>query len=85
MRPTRGSSGRLQELFEWLGLDVDENQLATFIERHTFNQLPDADRGPNKFFRSANPGLWRENLTGDEQTAVNDIIGAKLREVGYES
>jgi hypothetical protein len=34
--------------------------------------------------RAATPGLWRENLTEDEQRTMDEIMGAKLAELGYE-
>jgi hypothetical protein len=34
--------------------------------------------------RAATPGLWRENLTEDEQRTMHDIMGAKLGELGYD-
>lgn len=74
----------LRSLLDWLELDIGESQLATMIEQHAFERIPDAARGSEAFFRAASPGLWRENLSADEQAAVNEIIGAKLRELGYE-
>jgi hypothetical protein len=34
--------------------------------------------------RAATPGLWRENLTEDEQRTMHEIMGAKLAELGYD-
>ena len=50
----------------------------------TFETLPVAERGPDKFFRSARPGAWRENLSDREHAAVERVIGPKLQELGYE-
>jgi hypothetical protein len=45
--------------------------------------VPAERRGSLEFFRAASPGLWRENLTAEEQGAMEDVIGPKLREIGY--
>jgi hypothetical protein len=76
--------GHLRSLLEWLGLDADEEQLATWTQRHDFERIPAEARGPQAFYRAAKPGLWRENLTAEEQAIVEAIIGAKVRELGYD-
>jgi hypothetical protein len=75
----------LRALLEWLELDVDEARLAGLIERHAFEKLPAEARGEDSFARAASPGLWRENMSDEEQTLIERVIGAKLRELGYEA
>jgi hypothetical protein len=58
-------------------------QLRGLIERNDFRRLPLQARGEHEFYRAAQPGLWRENLTRDEQDAVERVLGSKLRELGY--
>jgi hypothetical protein len=36
------------------------------------------------FHRAATPGLWRENMSPAEQEAVEQVLGDKLRELGYQ-
>ncbi len=72
-------------LARWLTLDVADAQLERAVDEGAFGRLPAAQRGPGQFFRSAQPGLWRENLSADEQDAVERVLGAKLRQLGYES
>lgn len=72
----------LGELFEWLGVPLERGEVAAVVERFDFERLP--HRGPAKQNRSATPGAWRDNLRADEQAAVEEILGAKLRELGYD-
>jgi hypothetical protein len=74
----------LGAVFEWLGLRVDSEQLARIVEENTFERLSDGVTGPQAFFRAGTPGFWRENLRAEEQAAVAEVIGPKLRELGYE-
>ena len=74
-----------RDLCRWLGLDPPEEVLQRAVEEHTFERLPPEGRGPNEFLRSAQPGLWREHLSSDEQKAVEGVLAAKLRELGYET
>ena len=75
----------LGSLVDWLGLDTSDAEVKENVERNAFDRLPEDSRGPQQFFRAATPGLWRENLTADEQRLLESIIGTKLRELGYES
>jgi hypothetical protein len=76
---------RMTELIEWLGLRLDTVRLRALVERHSFEAIPEPERGPTKFYRAARPGLWRENLKPAERERVQEILGPKLRELGYES
>jgi len=68
------------ELFEWLGVGLDRAEVASVVDRHRFKHQ---DKGPTRQNRFATPGAWRENLRPDERAAVEEILGAKLRELGY--
>ena len=74
----------VRDVLRWLRLDVDEARLATAVEQLSFEALPDSVRGQGKFARAATPGLWRENLTAEEQTLIHETIGDALVKLGYE-
>jgi hypothetical protein len=80
-RPVAG----LGRVLNWLELELDGSELAAVVERHSFERLPPKARGPTQFFRAAAPGMWRENLTDQERTAVERVLGRKLRELGYDA
>jgi Sulfotransferase family len=73
---------RLVELFEWLGVPLDLVDVATVVDRFAFERLP--HRGPDEQNRFATPGAWRDNLRPDERTAVENVLLAKLQELGYD-
>lgn len=75
--------GTLRPLLEWLGLDVDEQTLSAVVATHAFEALPATEKGSGKFARAATPGLWRENLSENEKEAMEEIMGEKLRKLGY--
>jgi hypothetical protein len=74
----------LRALSSWLKLSAPDETLQRIVADTAFEALPAAERGPDKFYRSAQPGAWRENLSDREQAAVERVIGAKLTELGYE-
>ena len=75
--------GQLRPLLGGIGLHADDAQLAALVERHSFESTPASERGPKGFRRAATPGLWRQNLSDDEQALLEEIMGPKLRELGY--
>jgi hypothetical protein len=72
----------LAELFEWLELPIEGTDVAAIVERLKFERL--GERGAAQFNRFATPGAWRENLRAEERAAVEEILGAKLHELGYD-
>jgi hypothetical protein len=73
----------IASLVEWLGLSADADRVREVVARMGFDRVDPAERGRGKFARAAKPGLWRENLTAEEQRLIEDLIGPNLRELGY--
>jgi Sulfotransferase family len=71
----------LSEFFEWLGIPMAPGDVEAVVERQSFERLP--VRGANRQNRFATPGAWRQNLAPDERAAMEDIIGEKVRQLGY--
>jgi hypothetical protein len=71
----------LAALFEWLGVAGEGVDVAAVVDRFAFERLP--RRGAAEHHRFARPGGWRETLRDEERAAVERILGAKLRELGY--
>jgi hypothetical protein len=64
-------------------LDLDRDRVPEVVERRRFEELPPDTRGPSQAVRSATPGGWRENLTTEEQRAMEEELGNALAEFGY--
>ena len=73
----------LAPVIDWLGVPWDAARIGSVVERHAFDSLGGADRGPGKYFRAATPGLWRENLSVEERSMAEEIMGPELRALGY--
>lgn len=76
------TEGNLRRIFGWLGVAAPNN-IGDFVERLSFESLPEHDRGSGRFARAASPGLWRENLTDEEQRAVTKVLASTLESMGY--
>lgn len=77
------TAGALRGIFGWLGLPREDGQIAETVAAHDFAEIPADMRGPGRKWRAATPGLWRENLSPEEQLATAEIMGPRLAELGY--
>jgi hypothetical protein len=72
--------GTLETMYAALGIEVDQSQLAAAVAKHSWEQIPDSDKGSGKFYRKAAPGSWREDLSPDQIKLVEEITGPILSE-----
>lgn len=79
----RDPAGGLAELDEWLDLRRGPAGRAEAIASNDFDAAPDEVKGSGRELRAAQPGLWRQNRTPAEQRIMEEVMGEKLREVGY--
>jgi hypothetical protein len=77
------TSGGLERMLQWLGVQVAPETVHAAVERRAFATIPPEQKGPGRRARSATPGMWRERLRPGEIELVEEIMGAKLRELGY--
>jgi hypothetical protein len=73
----------LDRIARWLGVDASDRWVAEVASRHAFERIPKEERGSGKFHRAATPGLWRRNMSAAEQAMMEEVMGDKLRELGY--
>ena len=74
---------KLRAIFDWLEVSVPESRLERIVANYSFKAIDPERRGPGTPYRAAQPGLWRESFNEQEQTVLEDIMGEKLRELGY--
>jgi Sulfotransferase family len=76
-------AGQLVRIADALGLTVPAAALADVAAEFDYERVPAADKGEDKFIRSATPGGWRENCTPAEQEAMHEVMGPVLASMGY--
>lgn len=74
---------QLLSIYSWLQLEPPPN-LEERVQGLSFSAVPESDRGSGRFQRAATPGLWRENLSPEEQDLCMEIMGPVLVSTGYE-
>jgi Sulfotransferase family len=73
--------GELGRLCEWIGFERDRAALEAAVRTNAFGASEPT--GPSEFARAASPGLWRQNLSSEEQRIAEEIMGERLADLGY--
>jgi hypothetical protein len=76
--------GTLRRLVDWLGPQRTDEELEAAVAALAFETYPARAKGPTKPLRAATPGLWRENMSAREHAVMEETMGPKLVELGYE-
>ena len=72
--------GTMKRMYGALGVPVDEARLAQAVEKHSWENIPDEEKGQGKFYRKATPQGWREDLTRHQVRTVERITAPLLEE-----
>jgi peptidoglycan/xylan/chitin deacetylase (PgdA/CDA1 family) len=73
----------LRDLVDFMGLRKGDRWVERSVEVNSFESVAPEHKGPTKFFRSASPGSWRNNMSDEETAILHEVMGKKLREFGY--
>jgi hypothetical protein len=68
----------LKNMYAALGIEVDEGQLEAAVAKHSWTQIPDSEKGSGKFYRKAEPGGWKDDLSAEQIRLIEDITGPIL-------
>ena len=72
--------GTMRRIYSALEIPVDEDELARAVEKHSWENIPEEEKGEGKKRRKAKPGGWREDLTSRQVEIVEDITAPLLGE-----
>jgi Sulfotransferase family len=72
--------GTMRRIYSELGIPADEGKLAKAVEKHSWENIPEEQKGEGKTFRKARPGGWREDLTPEQAEMVERIAAPLLEE-----
>ena len=70
----------MRRLYATLDIPVDERELARAVEKHSWEEISEEQKGEGKFYRKATPGGWREDLTPRQAQTVEQITAPLLDE-----
>ena len=70
----------MKRIYPALEIPVDEAELARSVEKYSWENIPEEEKGEGKKRRKATPGGWREDLTPRQVEIVEDITAPLLDE-----
>jgi hypothetical protein len=70
----------MKRVYAGLEIPVDEAELALSVEKNSWENIPEVEKGEGKKRRKAKPGGWREDLTPKQVEIVEDITAQLLVE-----
>jgi hypothetical protein len=73
--------GTMKRMYSELGIPVDEEELGRIVEKHSWENIPEDQKGEGKFYRKATPGGWREDLTPEQAETVERITASLFEEL----
>jgi Sulfotransferase family len=72
--------GTMRRIYAALGMPVNQEELGRAVEKHSWENIPEEQKGEGKFYRKAKPGSWREDLTPEQIEIVQEITAPLLEE-----
>jgi hypothetical protein len=70
----------MQRIYSALEIPVEKAELARSVEKNSWENIPEEEKGEGKKRRKAKPGGWREDLTARQVEIVEDITAPLLDE-----
>jgi len=74
----------LRRLYNFLSIKISDTDLKKIVEKYSFENIPQEKKGPEKFYRQAKVGGWKENFTSEEQKTMNSIMEKTLKKFEYQ-
>jgi hypothetical protein len=70
----------MRRIYSALEIPVEEAELARSVEKCSWENIPEEEKGQGKKRRKAQPGGWNEDLSAKQVEIVEDITGPLLDE-----
>ncbi len=68
----------LKAMYGALEVEADVAQIEAAVVKHSWARVPEEKKGKDKFFRKAQPGSWRDDLSPEQVKLIEDITGPIL-------
>ena len=71
--------GEMRRIYAVLGVPVEEEELRRTVEKHSWENVPEEEKGRGKFYRRGTPGGWKEDLTPRQIEVVERTTATLLQ------
>ena len=68
----------MKAMYAALDIEADEAQLEAAVEKHSWENVPEDQKGRDKFFRKAQVGSWKDDLSPMQVKLIENITGPIL-------
>lgn len=65
--------GELQRALNDIAVPVDDQAVLHAVKKHSWESVPDSNKGQGRFYRQGGAGGWRENLNPKQVNIVEEI------------
>jgi Sulfotransferase family len=72
--------GTMRRIYAALGIGVDLDELIRAVRKHSWENIPEEEKGKGKVYRKAAPGGWKEDLTPEQVKTVERVTARLLEE-----
>jgi len=68
----------LKAMYGALEVEADEARIEAAVVKHSWERVPEDKKGKGKFFRKAQPGSWKKDLSPEQIEIIEDVTGPIL-------
>ena len=72
--------GTMRRIYAALGIGADLDELSRAVKKHSWENIPEEEKGRGKVYRKATPGGWIEDLTPEQVKTVERVTARLLEE-----
>lgn len=73
----------LKKIYNFIGIKIPKSELEKIVNKYSFENIPQEQKGKGKITRSATPGKWKDNLSEKELSIMKKIMSKTLQKFGY--
>ncbi|HEV8044797.1 MAG TPA: sulfotransferase [Rubrobacter sp.] len=77
---TADTLGTMRRIYADLRIAVDDDELARSVSKHSWENIPEEEKGSGKFYRKGKAGSWREDLSPGQVKIVEEVTAPLLKE-----
>lgn len=71
------------KIYKFLEINISNEQITNIVEKFSFKNIPESEKGEKKFRRFASPGKWNESFSENEKNILNRIMSNTLKKLDY--
>jgi hypothetical protein len=73
----------IKKMYQFIGIPISDDKIAELVEKYSYENIPETQKGDYRRVRKASPGLWKEHFNEEEKVILNEIMGETLSRLGY--